>query len=525
MPLVEIRELLPFPGNGDNATDTVINHIHFNRTALDYFNYTFYSNGTLSNGSNCWLSFGIYQPSMLSNGSFINATSCYFPVEGLEARGSAGIAFASMFAITIMFTLINLRKHGKRFLPSEKRWRAIGRRWQWYWMLFVAACGTISCFMSIDVDRNYLQGLALSLQGLFYFLLLPGLLAAVWEGVRHWGSWQERQICDRDPFAFSEASTREKQEFYLPLIFYLFGWLNFFMVIPRNWNSIQKQRSEDQTMSVAKPSATDGRFKAGSILAVVCWVIICYSLGHSVYRYKERPVNRFRLMTFYLTSAPLKFIICIILIGLRVGFGVASAFSWDISPVKYDGNAGWLYGLGYAPALLVLVVLNIWGYIDPNEDKYLIEQRRERGRAADVELGIEAGKRKPAWWRRLRPDFQHVSGNDPNARLKAMTTEIGGGRPTQKNLERYIEMGTISAGTRNQGDKGGVIHDTESPSKAIVNDPFTDSVSRIDTSAPLNPTSQTMRPPSRSGSQATLSSGETLNQTQPPQKVRSMLDI
>ncbi|EEQ85720.1 hypothetical protein, variant [Blastomyces dermatitidis ER-3] len=522
MPLVEIRELLSFPENGDNATDTVINYVHFNRTALEYFNYILYSNGTLSNGSNCWLSFGMYQPSMLSNGSFINATSCYFPVEGLEARGSAGIAFASMFAITIMFTLINLRKHGKRFLPLEKRWRVIGRRWQWYWMLFVAACGTISCFMGIDVDRNYLQGLALSLQSLFFYLLLPGLLAAVWEGVRHWGSWQERQICDRDTVAFSEASTREKQEFYLPLIFYLFGWLNFFMVIPRNWNSIPKQRSEDQTMSVAKPSATDGRFKAGSILAAVCLVIICYSLGHSVYRYKERPVNRSSLITFYLTSAPLKFIICIILTGLRVGFGVASTFSWDISPVKYDGNAGWLYGLGYAPALLVLVVLNIWGYIDPNEDKYLIEQRRERGRAADAELGIEAGKRKPAWWRRLHPDFQHVSGNDPNARLKALTTEIGGGRPTQKNLEHYIEMGTISTGTR---DQSGHTYDVESPSKIIPNDPIADSVSRINTSIPLNPTGQKMRPPSRSGSQATLSSGETLHQTQPPQKVRSMLDV
>ncbi|PGH36069.1 hypothetical protein GX50_01081 [[Emmonsia] crescens] len=525
MPLFQVRELLQFPQNGDNATDTVINNIHFNRTALNYFNYTLYSNGTLSNGSNCWLSFDIYKPSMLSNGTFINGTSCYFPIDGLEARGSAGIAFASMFAVTVIFTLINLRRHGKMFLPSEKRWRAVGRRWQWYWMIFVATCGTISCFMSIDVDRDYLQGLALSLQSLFYYLLLPGLLAAVWEGVRHWGSWQERQICDRDIFAFSEASTREKQEFYLPLIFYFFAWLNFFMVIPRSWNAIQKQRSYDQTMSIAKPSATDGRFKAGAIIAVVCLAIICYSLGHSVYRYKERPAHRLRLMTFYLSSAPLKFIICIILTGIRVGFGVASAFLWDISPVKYDGNVGWLYGLGYAPPLLILVVLNIWGYIDPNEDKALIEKRRERERTVDAELGIEAGKRKPAWWRRLHPDFQNVSGNDPNLRLKALTAEIGGGRPTQKNLERYIEMGTISVGKSKQEDKDGDMNDTKNPSTVIQNDPFTDPDPMANNSTLLTPRDQTMRPHSRSGSQATLSSGETLTQPQPPQKVRSMLDI
>ncbi|QSS63533.1 hypothetical protein I7I51_00591 [Histoplasma capsulatum] len=525
MPLFQVRELLQFPENGDNATDTVINNIHFNLTALNYFNYTLYSNGTLSNGSNCWLSFDMYQPSILSNGTFINATSCYFPINGLEARGSVGIAFASMFGATIVFTLINLRKHGKTFLPLEKRWRAVGRRWQWYWMLFVAACGMISCFMSIDVDRSYLQGIALSLQSLFYYLLLPGLLAAVWEGVRHWGSWQERQICDRDTFAFSEASTRETQEFYLPLIFYFFAWLNFFLVIPRNWNSIQKQGNQDQTMSIAKPSATDGRFKAGSIIAVVCLAVICYSLWHSVYRYKQQPVKPlFRSITFYLSSAPLKYCICIILTGLRVGFGVASSFSWDISPAKYDGNAGWLYGLGYAPPLLIITVLNIWGYIDPNEDRALIEQRRERGHAADAELGIP-GMRKPAWWRRLRSDFQHVSSNDPNARLKAMTMEIGGGRPTQRNLERYIEMGTISAGKTNPEDKSGGPSDTGSPSNAISNDPYAEPIAKVNTSTLLNPTGRTMRSPSRSSSHATLSSEETLTQTQQPQKVRSMLDI
>ncbi|OJD15628.1 hypothetical protein AJ78_04120 [Emergomyces pasteurianus Ep9510] len=524
MPLFQVRELLQFPENGDNATDTVINNIHFNRTALNHFNYTLYSNGTLSNGSNCWLLFDIYRPSMLSNGTFINGTSCYSPIDGLEARGSVGIAFASMFAATIMFTLVNLRKHGKMFLPAEKRWRAVGRRWQWYWMLFVAACGTISCFMSIDVDRNYLQELALSLQSLFYYLLLPGLLAAVWEGVRHWGSWQERQMCDRDIFAFSEASTREKQEFYLPLIFYVFAWLNFFLVIPRSWNAIQKQRSYDQTMSIAKPSATDARFKSGSIIAAVCLGIICYSLGHSVYRYKERPANRLHLMKFYLSSAPLKFILCIILTGFRVGFGIASAFIWDISPVKYDGNAGWLYGLGYAPPLLILVVLNIWGYIDPNEDKALIEERRERGRTMDAELGIEAGKRKPAWWRRLHPDFQNVSGSDPNSRLKALTTEIGGGRPTQKNMERYIEMGTISAAKSNPEDKNSDMNYTKNPSRVILNDPFTDPSSRVDNTNFLSPKDQIRHPSSRSGSQATLSSGETLTQ-HPPQKIRSMLDI
>lgn len=185
MPLFNIRELVSFP-SGSNSTDTVINQIHFNRTALDLFNYTLYSNNTLSNQSNCWLTFDLFQPSMLSNGTFINATSCYTPIHDIRTRGGLGILFGCLFGLSILFSLINLRKHGRLFLPNEKRFRAVGRRWQWYWMLFVAACGLISGFTGIDVDRDYLQSMAIILQSFFNALMMPGILATVWEAVRHW---------------------------------------------------------------------------------------------------------------------------------------------------------------------------------------------------------------------------------------------------------------------------------------------------------------------------------------------------
>lgn len=185
MVLLNVRELLQFP-QGNNATDVLINGIHFNRTALNYYNYTFYSNGTLSNKSACYLVFNDYKPVMFGNGTFVNGTSCYAPYYGIKGRGILGITFACLFALSIMFTLINLRKHGRLFLPSGKRFRAVGRRWQWYWLIVVGACGTISGFMGIDVDRAYLQGFAIVLQNFFFFLLTPGILAAIWESVRHW---------------------------------------------------------------------------------------------------------------------------------------------------------------------------------------------------------------------------------------------------------------------------------------------------------------------------------------------------
>lgn len=188
MPLFQARELLQLP-TGNNATDTLVNGVHFNRTALNYWNYTLYSNGTLSNGSSCWLTFDEYKPSLLLNGTFFNATSCYSPIEPMRGRGILGLVFGTVFGLSIIFTLKNLRKHGRLYLADEKRWTAVGRRWQWYWMLFIAACGIISAMTGVDVDRDFLQSTPIILQSFFYYLMLPGILAAVWESVRHWCVW------------------------------------------------------------------------------------------------------------------------------------------------------------------------------------------------------------------------------------------------------------------------------------------------------------------------------------------------
>lgn len=188
MGLINMRDLLSFPNNPDNATDTLIKGVHFNKTALDYWNYTLYrGNDTISNRSNCYIINDRYQPDYFyTNGSFVNATSCYVPIYGIKARGAIGIGFAALFAASIMLTLLNLKKHGQLFLREDKRFRVIGRRWQWYWMCFVAACGIISCLTGVDVDRAYVQDIAIVLQSFFYCLMLPGTLAMVWEAVRHW---------------------------------------------------------------------------------------------------------------------------------------------------------------------------------------------------------------------------------------------------------------------------------------------------------------------------------------------------
>lgn len=169
-----------------NAT-TLINGVAYNESALKSWNYTIYSNGTLSNGSHCYLTFDVYKPVLISpNGTFVNTTSCYAPINSIGARGVTGLVFGSLFALSIVFSTINLRKHGRAYLPREKRWRPVGRRWPWYWTLFVAACGILSSFTAVDVDRDYVVNTPMVLQCFFLTLMVPTLLACVWEAVRAW---------------------------------------------------------------------------------------------------------------------------------------------------------------------------------------------------------------------------------------------------------------------------------------------------------------------------------------------------
>lgn len=225
MPLFDARDIVAFPG-GDNSSDTLIGGIHLNLTRLDHWNYTLYSNGTLSNGSWCVLTFEPYTPKLVHpNGSFVNVTYCYEPVRPIATRASIGIGFAVAFGLVLILTLVNLGKHGKRYLPVEKRFYPIGRRWQWYWAIFVSATAFISLITNIDVDRYYLPELPIVLNVFFWFLMQEGAMAVAWEAVRHWGSWMERQFIDPNPFELRQDDKRAKFEFYLPLFFYFWLWL------------------------------------------------------------------------------------------------------------------------------------------------------------------------------------------------------------------------------------------------------------------------------------------------------------
>lgn len=145
-----------------------------------------YSNSTLSNVSRCYLVFDDYHPYFAPNGSVFNGTNCDAPINPIGTRAILGVISSGFFTIAIILALTCLRKHGATHLPTEKRFRLVSRRWQWYWLVTTGFCGLVSGVMAIDVDRDYIQGSALVFQSIFYYVMMPTMLAGVWEMTRHW---------------------------------------------------------------------------------------------------------------------------------------------------------------------------------------------------------------------------------------------------------------------------------------------------------------------------------------------------
>ncbi|KAK3303025.1 uncharacterized protein B0T15DRAFT_261559 [Chaetomium strumarium] len=538
MPLIDARDILAFPG-GDNSSDTVIGNVHFNLTTLDHWNYTLYSNGSLSNGSWCLLTFPPYTPSLiLPNGTFVNVTWCWTPTEPIGVRGGIGIGYAVLFGIALVLSLVNLNKHGKLHLPAEKRFFPIGRRWQWYWAAWVCATGVISLLTVVDVDRYFLPELPIILTSFFWFLMQLGTMALVWEAVRHWGSWMERQFIDPDPFALRDDDRRSKVEFYLPLIFYLFWWLNFFMIIPRNWGQIERQRYPQQTLDEAAPAATDARFKAAAFLLAVCWLITAFSLRHSIKHYCPRNRGLFNRIGGFVRYAPLRFMLILPLAAVVPAYQALVAFDFNYSPLKVDGNRPAIYLGAYTPTLLILYIQALFGFVNPNEDLELQRQRRVRGHELDREMGIVY---KPSWWRRVNGENL-----DPNMsmrdRLVQNVREIHGNKPRAPNTEGGfdlpaggppdpVEMTPVSppppAASRMASPRTELPHNLPFPRGATAAERVAASPRREELMMdwPPPPSYRDTVENSRSNVARSISAQSSVSTSQPPQQIRSMLDV
>ena len=383
------------------------------------------------------------------------------------------------------------------------------------------------------------------------------------------GSWQERQIYDRDNFLLRDDDLRARKEFYMPLVFYLFDFMvcfiffvlgsypgqyieymeadeiqNFFMTIPRSWTAIEDQHSPEQQRSSAKPSATDGRFKAGAIFAFCAWLVICYALHHAIHHYHATPqASRSILHSVakFFRIMPSKFMLVIPFGLVVVGYAFAIAWEWNISPLRSDARPAWFYGLGYSPILLIIVIFQIYGYRDKNEDRILLSKRRDRERAVDAELGFVA-VRKPDWWSKRsggNSGGHHGGGrhDDDEAmnQLKNMihSESVGGGPATHHRVQRALQLRDLSSSSAAAATTTTTNNIPSTPSSTASTQVEANRNGPLTVEVASNPFADHQRHDiefrsdngsERSSSLGTMTSSLSSSQ-QPPTRIRSMLDV
>lgn len=209
------------------------------------------------------------------------------------------------------------------------------------------------------------------------------------------------------------------------------------------------QRSPEQTLAKAIPTATGARFKAGAFCLVVAWLTIVFSLRHSIYHYKPRNRGVFNRTLGFVRSIPLRFVLIIPLSGALVAYQTLISFNFTFSVMRYGGIVPIIFAWGYGPSLLILFVQVAYGFASPNEDKALLAQRRQRGDVIDRELGIV---KKPAWWRRVRGEHLYSMRD----KISQNVNEVGGKRGLRARFEDEAETETPLGGSIAAAGNGGI---------------------------------------------------------------------
>ena len=172
------------------------------------------------------------------------------------------------------------------------------------------------------------------------------------------------------------------------------------------------QNTPEQQLDIAKPAATDIRAKTASFCTLFCMTVIWYMflIGIRIrmkaqrQRQLRRILKQMRLQGIKVnindikntTTTPAKiptkiptknnnwyqsikkatpshlFVILIILC-IKIGYVIASTYEWKISPLRYRLNNGIYFGLGYLPILLILIIFNIFGWCEINEDRLIFD--------------------------------------------------------------------------------------------------------------------------------------------------------
>ncbi len=148
----------------------------------------------------------------------------------------------------------------------------------------------------------------------------------------------------------------------------------------RPWDKIELQRDADQTRLSAEPAATNLLSKLAALVLFASWLVTAFTLHHYIKYYGPRSSNILASASGLFHYIPLKFIVSLALSLVMIGYEAASSFEFSISPLNNQTNLGLMYGLGWAPILLIVATYELAGFTEPNEDKELRRLRSARSK-------------------------------------------------------------------------------------------------------------------------------------------------
>lgn len=123
-----------------------------------------------------------------------------------------------------------------------------------------------------------------------------------------------------------------------------------------------------------------------------------------------------------------------------MAYDIAAAFTWPISPLRFGVHPGWIYGLGYTPALLLIALFDICGMCETNEDKTLIAQRVWIETALAGEEGVGGGRWSKWRWSRRGRGRGRDDGHNRPVEMHTITPRSDG-----KPVDNGIQVTTASA--------------------------------------------------------------------------------
>ncbi|KAG5356854.1 hypothetical protein CKK34_6234 [Yarrowia sp. E02] len=337
-------------------------------------------NGTLTNGPQCWLSFGDHVPKFVHieylDTYAIDGTTCDSPYYSMGAKGYLGALLSVGITAAMLVTFFNLRKHGMNFMHEPKAEELMsqggrpsktktaepgwirGRRLPWFLLLILGLMQILTGFFAVDIDRNYIQGTAVGMYGVFLSVCPVLGLMVSWEFIRRWGFFEERKLLEQDPYAIDQTDLKSKARIIPPIVFYMCCFFAMFMMVLRNWS---KHLDYNTFFEL------DVRWVIGGIFEVFAFIQLANSLRVTIIYYQVPQVPLVLPFMVFMNLLTEIYQVTVMVVNTK-----------SVSPFYPSSSVILPVFLIYLPLWALTIAGNLSGLARDNEDQVILRLRALR---------------------------------------------------------------------------------------------------------------------------------------------------